>query len=70
MSPNDRLDQPRSRTFLLTLWREREDGPWRAALRAADGGVRLGFAELEQLAEFLLSLDDHPHMTANVKRKT
>ena len=70
MLPNDQLDQPRSRTFLLTLWREREDGSWRAALRLADGGVRLGFADLEQLAEFLLSLNDHPNVAENVKRKT
>jgi len=70
MPPNDRLVQPRTRTFLLTLWREREDGPWRAALRTADGGVRLGFGDLEQLAEFLLSLDNHHHVAEKVNRKT
>jgi hypothetical protein len=70
MSPNDRLDQPRTRTFLLTLWREREDGPWRAALRAADGGVRLGFGDLQQLAEFLLSLNDHSYVTESVKHES
>ena len=46
-------DQPRRYTFLLSLWRESEAGPWRAALRAADGETRLGFATLEQLAAFL-----------------
>ena len=60
MPPTDRDDLPRSHTFLLTLWRERREGPWRAALRLADGGVRVGFADLEQLAAFLLSLADHP----------
>ena len=69
MSPNNRLEQPRTRTFLLTLWREWEDGPWRAALRTADGGVRLGFGDLGQLAEFLLSLDNHHHVAENVTRK-
>jgi hypothetical protein len=67
MPSPDRAGQPRSHTFVLTLWREREDGPWRAALRVADGGARLGFADLQQLAEFLLSLvDQHPQ---NEKRK-
>jgi hypothetical protein len=69
MSANDRADQPHSHTFLLTLWREREDGPWRAALRLADGGVRLGFADMEQLMDFLLSLSGHPHMADSVKHK-
>ena len=70
MSPDDQLDWPRSRTFLLTLWRERENGLWRAALRAADGGIRLGFADLEQLAEFLLSLNDQPNTAKNENGKT
>jgi hypothetical protein len=70
MSPNARTDQPRSHTFLLTLWREQEDGPWRAALRLADGGVRLGFADMEQLMEFLLGLTDHPHMTNRPRHHT
>jgi hypothetical protein len=68
MLPTDRPDHSRSHTFLLTLWRERGDGPWRAALRLPEGGVRLGFADLEQLAEFLLSLADEASQT--VKRKT
>ena len=70
MSPDDRSGQPRARTFLLTLWREREDELWRAAMRTADGAVRLGFGDLEQLAEFLLSLDDRSPVTGSVKRET
>jgi hypothetical protein len=70
MPSTARDDLPRSHTFLLTLWRERHDGPWRAALRLADGGVRVGFADLEQLAAFLLSLADQPKEAENVKRKT
>jgi hypothetical protein len=58
MSPFDREEQLRSHTFVLTLWRERDGGPWRAALRPADGGARLGFADLEQLVAFLLGLAD------------
>jgi hypothetical protein len=69
MPPSDRADLPRSHTFVLTLWRERQDGPWRAALRLADGGVRVGFADLEQLAAFLLSLADQPAQNESAKRK-
>jgi len=56
MPPQEPPDAPRSRAFLLSLWRERADGPWRAALRPADGGPRLGFADVEQLAAYLLRL--------------
>jgi hypothetical protein len=45
-------------TYLHSLWRE--GTTWRAALRPADGGPRQGFGDLEQLAAFLLRLqDDH-----------
>jgi hypothetical protein len=44
--------------FVLTVWRERAAGPWRAALRPADGGPRRGFGELGQLVASLLRLDD------------
>lgn len=47
-------------TFLLSLWRESRNGAWRAALRSADGEHRQGFANLEQLAAFLLRLQDEP----------
>lgn len=52
--------QTQSRLFLLTLWREDGPSPWRAALRPADGGPRMGFADLEQLAAYLLRLADMP----------
>jgi hypothetical protein len=58
MTLTDREDQLRSHTFLLTLWCEREDGPWRAALRPPSGGARLGFTDLEELMAFLLGLAD------------
>jgi hypothetical protein len=44
--------------YILTLWRESEGAPWRAALRPAGSAERLGFADLEQLAIFLLCLAD------------
>jgi hypothetical protein len=45
--------------YLLTLWREAPDAPWRAALRPAGGQERIGFANLEMLVLFLLRLDDN-----------
>jgi hypothetical protein len=44
--------------YLLSLWRETADAPWRAALRKAGDQKRVGFADLEALALFLLRLDD------------
>ena len=44
--------------YLLSLWRETPDAPWRAALRPAGSHERIGFADLEALTLFLLRLDD------------
>jgi hypothetical protein len=49
-------------TYLLSLWREGRS--WRAALRPADGGPRQGFGDLEQLAAFLLRLQDEHTVAA------
>ena len=49
---------PHRATYLLSVWREGEGEPWRAALQPADGGPRAGFGDLEQLAAFLLRLQD------------
>jgi hypothetical protein len=46
--------------YVLSLWRETRDAPWRAALRPAGSQERIGFADLEALALFLLRLDEHP----------
>ena len=50
-------DSAGRQTYLLSLWREAPDAPWRAALRRAGSDERLGFADLEALALFLLRLD-------------
>jgi hypothetical protein len=50
--------------YLLSLWRETPGAPWRAALRLAGGEERIGFADLEALALFLLRLDDSPKSSA------
>jgi hypothetical protein len=52
--------QPLSQLYVLRLWREAASAPWQAMLRPAGGGSRIGFADLEQLAIFLLRLADHP----------
>ena len=44
--------------YLLSLWRETPAAPWRAALRLAGSQERIGFADLEALALFLLRLDN------------
>jgi hypothetical protein len=45
--------------YLLNLWREAPEAPWRASLRQAGDAERIGFADLEALALFLLRLNDH-----------
>jgi hypothetical protein len=52
-------DPAQHQVYLLTLWRETPDVPWRAALRPAGSQARIGFADLEALALFLLRLDDN-----------
>jgi hypothetical protein len=60
MADRHKPEQPLSQLYVLRLWREAEGAPWQAMLRPADGGPRLGFADLEQLAIFLLRLADSP----------
>jgi hypothetical protein len=50
--------QPLSRLYALRLWREHAGAPWRAALRSADEAAPTMFADLEQLAIFLLHMAD------------
>lgn len=57
------------RAYLLSLWRETPAAPWRAALRLAGSDERLGFANLEALALFLLRLDeDGVHVTIDAEQ--
>jgi hypothetical protein len=58
MAGTDRAAHSTRHTYLLSLWQEGRS--WRAALRPADGGPRQGFGDLEQLAAFLLRLQDEP----------
>jgi hypothetical protein len=59
MPHTDHAQTGERHTYLLSLWQE--GTAWRAALRPADGGPRLGFGDLEQLVAFLLRLQDqHP----------
>lgn len=39
--------------YLLRLWRENHDGPWRALLENPNSKERIGFANLNDLIEFL-----------------
>ena len=58
MSPVHPGEGECSRVYLLSVSRERAGAPWRATLRAAGTDIRVRFADLEQLALFLLSLPD------------
>jgi len=47
-------DKQDYRSFLLRLWRVRDDGErWRAALERVENGERLGFENLEALFAYL-----------------
>ncbi len=41
--------------YLLRLWRENRDGAWRALLENPNTDERVGFANLNELIEFLES---------------
>lgn len=49
---------PRSRqfTYILRVWREDADTPWRAAVQSAVTGDRIYFAALEDVCSFLRTL--------------
>jgi hypothetical protein len=51
-------DQDLSHTYVLHVWREHSGAPWRASLRASGSQQRLGFADLEQLAIFLIHMTE------------
>lgn len=42
-------------SYLLRLWRDQPDDPWRAALQSTATGERINFAEIPQMVEFLLA---------------
>jgi hypothetical protein len=58
MAPDHDSTDSDSRVYLLGLWRETTGSPWRATLRQAGSETRIAFADLEQLALFLLRLVD------------
>jgi len=54
MKPEQSGDGRRSQIYLLRLWREATEAPWRLSLRAASEGEPIGFADLDDLVIFLL----------------
>ena len=60
MTDSHERQEPITQLYVLRLWRETASAPWQAMLRPAGGGPRIGFADLEQLAIFLLRLADSP----------
>ena len=49
---------------LLRLWREGVGGRWRTSLQLAEGGERVGFADLERLFAYLLQMTDNAQAAA------
>ncbi|MCA9969112.1 MAG: hypothetical protein KC425_02800 [Anaerolineales bacterium] len=47
------MEEENYRAFLLRLWREARDAPWRASLEDPHTGQRHSFASDEQLLAFL-----------------
>jgi hypothetical protein len=52
------MTERNQRSYLLRLWRDGPDGAWRASLRDAESGERLGFADLDHLFAYLRRLTD------------
>ncbi len=46
--------------YLLRLWRDNPDGPWRALLENPNSGERIGFATLPELFAFVETRTDGP----------
>jgi hypothetical protein len=40
-------------SYLLRVWREAPEGPWRASLENATSGEKRAFAQLEDLIDYL-----------------
>src|SRR5262245_37647844 len=52
MKPEQSGDGRRSQIYLLRLWREATEAPWRLSLREASEGEPIGFADLDDLVIF------------------
>lgn len=54
MTEKDKLQEPVSqRSYLLRVWREDDQSPWRASLQSIATGERRGFGNLEAMLDFL-----------------
>ena len=47
------VDDQLYQVFLLRLWRNRTDAPWRATLESGEGSTQHHFATVQELARFL-----------------
>jgi hypothetical protein len=52
--PEQSADGRCSQMYLLRLWREAAEAPWRLSLRQASDSQAIGFADLDDLVIFLL----------------
>lgn len=56
--------------YLLRLWREKQDGSWRATLENPNNGERAGFATLADLVTFLAEKTGEPIQAGSASRDT
>lgn len=54
------MSTQRYQAYLLRLWQERSNGPWRATLEDPRRGRRYGFGSLEELVAFLEGTTGRP----------
>jgi hypothetical protein len=53
-------DATEYQAYMLRLWREGDDLPWRASLQNPHTGEQHSFASLERLFTYLKSQTEHP----------
>ena len=62
-------DDPRYQLYLLRLWRNRSDAPWRITLQGADDQRPFQFQSMAQFIEFLEALQPPELPTQNEETK-
>ena len=54
------VDDQLYQAYLLRLWRNRTDAPWRATLESGEGNTQHHFATMQELVRFLENKADQP----------
>jgi hypothetical protein len=71
LKPEQSGDGRRSQVYLLRLWREAPEAPWRLSLREASNSQSIGFADLDDLVIFLLrTMGNNEKATPDEEQRT